>query len=130
MQLSSVIEILFGNDNERRTQAELFIEQIPLNSFEQGIDAFIASMGHQNPQVPYSITQVSTMAALLLKKKYLDDTTNFQKIPGSKLEFIVGSVKNMILPEKSLTFLKRCCEILVKLFTHIVFIYLTQKQER
>jgi hypothetical protein len=62
------------------------------------------------------------MSALLLKKKYLDDTNNFSKISGSKLEFIVGSVKNMILPEKSLTFLKRCCEILVKVFTHIVTI--------
>jgi hypothetical protein len=62
------------------------------------------------------------MSALLLKKKYLDDTTNFQKISASKLEFIVCSVKNMILPDKSLTFLKRCCEILVKLFTHIVLI--------
>jgi hypothetical protein len=60
------------------------------------------------------------MAALLLKKKYLDDANNFSKISNSKLEFIVSSVKNLILPEKSLTFLKRCCEILVKVFTHIV----------
>lgn len=60
------------------------------------------------------------MAALLLKKKYLDDANNFSKISNSKLEFIVSSVKNLILPEKSLTFLKRCCEILVKMFTHIV----------
>lgn len=64
------------------------------------------------------------MAALLLKKKYLDDANNFSKISNSKLEFIVSSVKNLILPEKSLTFLKRCCEILVKVFTHIVINYL------
>ena len=70
------------------------------------------------------------MAALLLKKKYLDDTNNFQKIPASKLEFIVGSVKNMILPEKSLTFLKRCCEILVKLFTHIVNIFFNSETRK
>ncbi len=70
------------------------------------------------------------MAALLLKKKYLDDTNNFQKIPASKLEFIVGSVKNMILPEKSLTFLKRCCEILVKLFTHVVIFYLNSETRK
>lgn len=60
------------------------------------------------------------MGALLLKKKYLDDQTNFSKISNEKLEFIVSSVKNNILPERSVSFLKRCCEILVKVFTHIV----------
>ena len=51
MQLNSVIEVLLGSDNERRIQAEQFIEQIPVTSFDQGIDAFVVSMAHQNPQV-------------------------------------------------------------------------------
>ena len=71
------------------------------------------------------------MGALLLKKKYLDDGNNFAKISTEKLEFIIMSVKNNILPDRSLTFLKRCCEILVKVFTHIVlFLLKIQKQER
>ena len=70
------------------------------------------------------------MGALLLKKKYLDDTTVFSKISNEKLEFIVHSVKNMILPDKSLTFLKRCCEILVKVFTHIVVFFINLEIEQ
>jgi hypothetical protein len=64
------------------------------------------------------------MGALLLKKKYLDDGNNFAKTSTEKLEFIIMSVKNNILPDRSLTFLKRCCEILVKVFTHIVLFLL------
>lgn len=51
LQINSVIEVLLGSDNERRIQAEKFIDQIPLTSFDQGIDAFVLSMTHENPQV-------------------------------------------------------------------------------
>jgi hypothetical protein len=63
------------------------------------------------------------MGALLLKKRYLDETTNFERISKEKLEFIVTSTKNSILPNKSLTFIKRCCEILVKVYSKIVTIF-------
>lgn len=46
LQINSVIEVLLGSDNERRIQAEKFIEQIPITSFDQGIDAFVLSMTH------------------------------------------------------------------------------------
>jgi hypothetical protein len=49
------------------------------------------------------------MAAVLLKQKYLDNPDNFSKISNEKLEFIVNSAKNNILPEKDNLFLKRCC---------------------
>ena len=62
-QLDTVIEVLFSTDNQRRAEAERFVDQIPVNSFDQGIDAFLITMNHQN-------SQVATMAAVLLKKKY------------------------------------------------------------
>jgi hypothetical protein len=52
LQINSVIEVLLSSDNERRIQAEKFIEQIPLTTFDQGIDAFVFSMTNENPQVP------------------------------------------------------------------------------
>lgn len=63
-KLDNVIEVLFSTDNKRRTEAEKYVDQIPINSFDQGIEAFLITMNHEN-------TQVATMAALLLKKKYL-----------------------------------------------------------
>lgn len=51
MQINSVIEVLLSTDNERRIQAEKFIEQITVTSFDQGIDAFVLSMSHENQQV-------------------------------------------------------------------------------
>jgi len=47
---------LLGSDNERRIQAEKFIEQIPLTTFDQGIDAFVLSMSHENAQVNIEVT--------------------------------------------------------------------------
>ncbi|CAM6005251.1 unnamed protein product [Sphagnum balticum] len=57
------------------------------------------------------------MAALLLKKKYLDIKDNMSKIPGDKLDYIVMKVHECMTVEKPLLFLKRCCEILVKIYT-------------
>ena len=64
-KLDNVIEVLFSSDNLRRTEAEKFVDQIPINNFQQGIDAFLITMNHEN-------NQVATMAAVLLKKKYLE----------------------------------------------------------
>ena len=63
-KLDNVIQVLFSPDNKRRAEAENFVDQIPLQSFDQGIEAFLITMNHEN-------VQVATMAALLLKKKYL-----------------------------------------------------------
>ena len=75
LQLDNVIEVLLSPDNQRRAEAEKFIETIPVNHFEQGIDAFLMSMNHENPQV-------STMAALLLKKKYLENEEIAKNLSG------------------------------------------------
>ena len=53
MQINNVIEVLLGSDNERRAKAEKFIDQITETTFDQGIDAFILSMSHENPQVNF-----------------------------------------------------------------------------
>lgn len=50
-QLDSVIEVLLSNDNLRRIEAEKYVDEIPLNNFEAGIDAFMNSMAHSNPNV-------------------------------------------------------------------------------
>lgn len=55
VQLDTVIEVLFCPDNQRRSEAERFIEKIPITHFEQGIDAFLMSMHHENPQVYHFI---------------------------------------------------------------------------
>lgn len=36
-KLDNVIEVLFSSDNKRRTEAEHFVDQIPLQTFDQGI---------------------------------------------------------------------------------------------
>jgi hypothetical protein len=40
------------------------VDELSITHFDEGIDAFLAAMNHEN-------TQIATMAALLLKKKYL-----------------------------------------------------------
>jgi hypothetical protein len=54
------------------------------------------------------------MAALLLKKKYLDNPENLKMISAAKLQFIVQSVQSCMSTDKKTSFLKRCCDILVK----------------
>jgi hypothetical protein len=36
-KLDNVIEVLFCPDNQRRQEAEKFVDQIPINNFDQGI---------------------------------------------------------------------------------------------
>ena len=55
MQINNVIEVLLGSDNERRAKAEKFIDQITETTFDQGIDDFILSMSHENPQVNFQL---------------------------------------------------------------------------
>lgn len=108
-KLDNVIEVLFCTDNQRRTEAEKFVDQIPVSNFDQGIDAFLMTMNHEN-------TQVATMAALLLKKKYLEPEAMSQKLTNEKLEYIVKSVQACMKPEKPVLFLRRCCDIMVKIY--------------
>lgn len=60
------------------------------------------------------------MGALLLKKKYLDPKNNIEKIPQEKLVAIVSSVKNCMSAARPVMFLKRCCEILVRIYSFAV----------
>lgn len=61
--------------------------------------------------------QVASMGALLLKKKYLDPKPNIERIPQEKLVAIVSSVKNCMNATRPVMFLKRCCEILVRIYS-------------
>lgn len=69
-------------------------------------------MNHEN-------TQVATMAALLLKKKYLEPQDISSKLTPEKLEYIVKSTQGCMNPEKPTTFLKRCCDIMVKAYNQV-----------
>ena len=66
-------------------------------------------MNHQNPQV-------SSMAALLLRKKYLENEETSKKLSNEKLEYILKSVQACMNAERPIMFLKRCCDILVKVY--------------
>ena len=70
------------------------------------------------------------MGALLLKKKYLDVKDNLAKLSKDKLELIVSTVTSMMVPEKQLIFLKRCCEILVRIYSFMVRVLLFRKLTR
>lgn len=58
------------------------------------------------------------MGALLLKKKYLDAKPMIEKLSQEKLVTIVTSVKNSMNVNRPTMFLKRCCEILVRIYTY------------
>lgn len=64
--------------------------------------------------------QVAAMGALLLKKKYLDPKPMIEKITQDRLVTIVGSVKNSMNAGRPVMFLKRCCEILVRIYSYAV----------
>ncbi len=40
-QLHSVIEVLLSTDNQRRAEAEKYIQDMTTNSFAEGVDALI-----------------------------------------------------------------------------------------
>ena len=111
-KLDTVIEVLFSADNQRRAEAERFVDQIPVNNFDQGIDAFLMTMNHQN-------SQVATMAAVLLKKKYFEPKEMSEKLTNEKLDYIVKSVQALMQPEKPISFLNRCCDIMVKAYNQV-----------
>lgn len=111
-KLDTVIEVLFSPDNQRRAQAEQFVDQIPHSNFDQGIDAFLMTMNHEN-------MQVASMAALLLKKKYLEPEEMAAKMTPEKLEYVVKSVQACMQPEKPVMFLRRCCDIMVKAYNQV-----------
>ena len=60
------------------------------------------------------------MAALLLKKKYLDVKANLDALSPAKMHHIIQSVQAVMTTDKNTQFLKRCCDILVKLFIQMV----------
>ena len=59
------------------------------------------------------------MAALLLKKKYLDETPVFEKMSRDKIDLIVKHVQGSMAPNRPMMFMKRCCDILVKVYVKI-----------
>lgn len=53
-QLDSVIETLFSSDNQRRSEAEKFVNSLPETNFDEGIDALINVMNNPNNDVSVS----------------------------------------------------------------------------
>ena len=51
LQLDPLLETLLSSDNQRRTEAENFINSLPDTNFEEGIDALLASMNNPNNDV-------------------------------------------------------------------------------
>lgn len=74
--------------------------------------------------------QFASMGALLLKKKYLDKKETISRLSQDKLGIIASTVSNMMTPQRSLMFLKRCCEILVRICNHVVKCVSIQKAEK
>lgn len=64
------------------------------------------------------------MGALLLKKKYLDVKPMIEKMSQQQLSYIVDSVKNCMNVNRPTLFLKRCCEILVRIYAYAVSFFL------
>lgn len=50
-QLNTVIEVLLSSDNQRRTEAENYIQDLTNNSFNEGVDAFLQCMSNENANV-------------------------------------------------------------------------------
>lgn len=73
---------------------------------------------------------MACMAALLLKKKYLDKKETISRLPKEKLSMIATSVTGMMNPDRQVMFLKRCCEILVRICSFLVLIDLFQKVDQ
>lgn len=70
---------------------------------------------------------MASMAALLFKKKYLDNKEIISRLPKEKLSMIATSVTGMMNPDRQVMFLKRCCEILVRICSHLVPLNLFRK---
>ena len=60
------------------------------------------------------------MSALLLKKKYIENKDNLMKMTPQQLEGVASGVFAMMGPNKQLSFMKRCCDIIVKIYTYMV----------
>jgi hypothetical protein len=71
--------------------------------------------------------QVASMGALLLKKKYLDNKDTISRLSKDKLTLIATSVNSLMNPDKQLMFLKRCCEIMVRICSFLVSDSLSRK---
>lgn len=64
------------------------------------------------------------MSALLLKKKYLDVKEMIAMVAPEKLQLIVTHVIALMTPDRQVSFLKRCCEILVRIYLFSVLLSL------
>ena len=80
------MQALLGSDNERRAQAEAFVNELPQTNFNGGIDMMLGAMGSNN-------YQIAAMGAVLLKKKYCDVEENFKEKVLDKMD------KNALMKE-------------------------------
>ena len=63
------------------------------------------------------------MAALLLKKKYLDPKEMIARIDRERLGVLVSTVNNCMTANRPTLYLKRCCEILIRIYSYAVRLY-------
>ncbi|KAL4509172.1 hypothetical protein ABPG72_018103 [Tetrahymena utriculariae] len=107
----ALLTFLSASDLNARSQAELFLNSIPEKDFQGGIYQYLSALDLQDEKL-------CELAALLLKKQYIDKDEILQKIPDNILGEIVKKVEQSINENRKTLYIKRACEILVKLYTN------------
>ncbi|EGR27811.1 kap beta 3 protein, putative [Ichthyophthirius multifiliis] len=109
--ISEALEsFLFCNEEVKRKSAEEFLNQIPSADFTGGIFEYLSALNLRKPEC-------NELAAILLKKQYIDKTENLQKIPQDILQQMTQTLESTITAERKVVYLKRVFEILVKIYT-------------
>ncbi|KAL4480079.1 hypothetical protein ABPG74_020595 [Tetrahymena malaccensis] len=115
MSFSNISEalqtFLSASDLNARSQAEQFLNSIPEKDFQGGIYQYLSALDLQDEKL-------CELGALLLKKQYIDKDEVLQKIPDNILGEIVQKVEQSINENRKTLYIKRACEILVKLYTN------------
>lgn len=106
--IEQALQAFLTADNNLRKGAEEFLNNIPKSNFDEGIDQFLSGMDIQNESI-------AQLAALYLKKKYLDDEAMLQRLNEQSITKIVTKVQNSVNESKNFSYLQRSFEILVKI---------------
>jgi len=108
--ISHALQSFLSSEFAVRNGAEEFINSIPEKDFLGGIQQYLSAL-----DLPEA--ELTELAALLLKKQYIDKDANLQKIPEDVIVQIVTKVEATITETRKILYIKRACEILVKLYT-------------
>ncbi|EGR30813.1 Ran binding protein, putative, partial [Ichthyophthirius multifiliis] len=110
--IQQVLEsFLFNQDFNQRKTAEDFLNQIPNVDFYGGLNQYLSALS-----LPKS--ELSELAALMLKKQYIDNEDNLQKISIEQQTEILQKVQQSITSTpRNYLYIKRAVEIIIKLYT-------------